>query len=58
MARVMQFGLFIFWPIIACLLMFAVAVMCAAAWLLIPFGTPTEKDGTWSLRFPWNKSSP
>ena len=58
MARAGQVALFLFWPVIACLLMFAVAIICAAAWLLIPFGTPTNKDGSWSLRFPWDKSQP
>jgi hypothetical protein len=54
--RAMQVLLFLAWPAIACLLMFCVALICAAAWLLIPFGTPTREGTTWSLKFPWSKS--
>ena len=53
--RYLKWGLFILWPAIACLLMCAVAMMCAFAWLLIPFGVPTKDGNTWTLKFPWSK---
>ena len=54
--RAIQVLLFVVWPIIACLLMFCIGLVCAAAWLPIPFGTPSkDKDNTWTLKFPWSK---
>ena len=52
--RAVQVILFLVWPVIACLLMFCVALICAAAWLLIPFSTPSKKDNVWTLKFPWS----
>lgn len=54
--RGLQALLFVVWPVIACILIFCVAIVCACAWALIPFGVPTWKDNTWSLKFPWSKS--
>ena len=53
--RGLQIALFILWPVIACLLMFSVAVICAVVWLVIPFGTPTIEGTSWTLKFPWSK---
>ena len=53
--RCLQLALFLLWPVIACLLMFCVALVCAAAWMLIPFGVPTREGNSWSLKFPWSK---
>lgn len=51
-----KWGLFLFWPVIASLLLFSAAIVCACAWLAIPFGTTTWEDGGCSLKFPWSKS--
>lgn len=53
--RVLQFTLFAFWPVIACLLLFCIGIMLAACWLMIPFGVPRREGGEWTLDFPWSK---
>lgn len=51
----LKWGLFILWPVIACLLMFCVALVCALAWIVIPLGKAHWEDNSWSLKFPWSK---
>lgn len=54
--RMMQVVLFLAWPIIACLVLFSAALLLAAAWIVIPLGTPTREGTSWTLKFPWSKS--
>lgn len=55
MTQALKWLLFACWPVIACLLMFAVAVVCIAAWFVIPFGKPVMEGTSWTLKFPWSK---
>jgi hypothetical protein len=55
MTRTAQIALFVFWPLIASMLLLGAALACAAAWFVIPFGKPTKEDGKWTLKFPWGE---
>ncbi len=55
MKHALKWLLFLAWPVIACVFLFCAAVLCAAAWLLIPFGRPVIEGTEWKLKFPWSK---
>lgn len=52
--RAYKWLFFIFWPVIACLLLIACAFVCVAAWVIIPFSEGVREDGKWSVKFPWS----
>lgn len=51
----LKWGLFLFWPVIAVLMLFCVGLMLALAWIVIPFGVPTTEGNSWTLKFPWSE---
>lgn len=55
MPRLLHILLFIFWPLIACVLLFCMTVLMAFAWVVIPFGRPVVEGTEWKLKFPWSK---
>lgn len=54
--RAYKWLLFIFWPLIACVLLFFCAMACVAAWCVIPFGEGIRENESWSIKFPWSKT--